>query len=42
LREGRTGNSGSMNDHSSSSISSLVIASCMSKQSRKLPTHKKS
>jgi hypothetical protein len=41
LRGARTGSNGSMSDHSSSSMSSLGIASCRTKQDRKLtPTGK--
>lgn len=36
LRGARTGSSGSMSDHNSSSISSLGIASCQTKHDRKL------
>jgi hypothetical protein len=38
LRGARAGSKGSMSDHSSSSISSLGIASCRTKQDRKLTT----
>lgn len=42
LRGARTGRSGSMSDHNSSSISSLGIASCQAKQDRKLTPSRKS
>ena len=42
LRGARAGSNGSMSDHSSSSISSLGIASCQAKQDRKLTPARKS
>jgi hypothetical protein len=42
LRGARAGRSGSMSDHSSSSMSSLGIASCQAKQDRKLTPSQKS
>jgi hypothetical protein len=42
LRGARAGRSGSMSDHSSSSMSSLGIASCQAKQDRKLTPSEKS
>jgi hypothetical protein len=42
LRGARVGNSGSMSDHSSSSMSSFGIASCRTKQDRKLTPSGKS
>ncbi len=42
LRGARTGSNGSMSDHSSSSISSLGIASCQAKQDRKLTPARRS
>jgi hypothetical protein len=42
LRDARTGSNGSISDHSSSSMSSLGIASCQAKQDRKLTPSGKS
>jgi hypothetical protein len=42
LRGARVGNSGSMSNHSSSSMSSLAMASCRTKQDRKLTPSRKS
>ena len=42
LRDARTGSNGSISDHSSSSMSSLGIASCQAKQGRKLTPSGKS
>lgn len=42
LRGARAGNNGSMSDHSSSSMSSLAMASCRTKQDRKLTPSGKS
>jgi hypothetical protein len=42
LRGARAGKSGSMSNHNSSSMSSLGIASCRTKQDRKLTPNQKS